>query len=107
MLDKKKLEHRLVVVVERADDPRTTQQHAALEHAAAALRERDVLVQDIAPEAAQHERPELGVDAQTSFEVLLVGKDGGVKLRSSKPVAVSEIITLIDTMPMRQNEMRR
>ena len=99
--------HRLIVVVGRPNDPRATQQHAALEHGAAALRERDVLVQDIAPEAAQRERPELGVDSQAAFEVLLVGKDGEVKLRRGKPVAVSEITALIDTMPMRQNEMRR
>ena len=99
--------HRLVVVVARPGDPRATQQHAALEHAAAALRERDVVVQDVAPEAARCERPELGVAMQTAFEVLLVGKDGGVKLRREKPVAASEITALIDTMPMRRNEMRQ
>ncbi len=99
--------HRLVVVVGRPNDPRATQQHVALEHDAAALRERDVVVQDITPEAARHERPELGVSSEAAFEVLLVGKDGEVKLRREKLVAASEIITLIDTMPMRQNEMRR
>lgn len=99
--------HRLVVVVGRPNDLRATQQHAALEHDAAALRERDVKVQAITPEAARRERPELGVGSQTAFEVLLVGKDGGVKLRRDKPVAVSELTALIDTMPMRQNEMRR
>ncbi len=99
--------HRLVVVVGQAGDPRVTQQHAALEHDAAALRERDVVVQDITPEAARRDRPELGVTAQAGFEVVLVGKDGGVKLRRDKPVAASEITALIDTMPMRQYEMKR
>ncbi|MGI4941558.1 MAG: DUF4174 domain-containing protein [Janthinobacterium lividum] len=98
---------RLVVVVGQADDPRVTQQHAALEHAAAALRERDLIVQDITPEAARRERPELGVSSQAAFEVLLIGRDGEVKLRREKLVAASEITALIDTMPMRQNEMRR
>ena len=98
---------RLIVVVGQPDDPRVTQQRAALEHDAAALRERDLVVQDITPEAARRERPELGVGSQAAFEVLLVGKDGGVKLRREKPIAVSEIAALIDTMPMRQNEMRR
>jgi hypothetical protein len=98
---------RLVVVVGRADDPRAAQQHAALERDAAALHERDVAVQDITPEAARRERPELGVDPRAAFEVLLIGKDGGVKLRRDRPVAVSEITGLIDAMPMRQNEMRR
>ena len=98
---------RLVVVVGQPDDPRVTQQHAALEHDAAALRERDLVVQDITPETARRERPELGVSSQAAFEVLLVGKDGEVKLRREKLVAASEITALIDTMPMRQNEMRR
>ena len=65
---------RLIVVVGQPDDPRVTQQRAALEHDAAALRERDLVVQDITPEAARRERPELGVGSQAAFEVLLVGK---------------------------------
>ena len=99
--------HRLVVVVGQPDDPRVAQQHAALQHAAVALRERDVVVQDITPDAARRLRPELGVAAQVAFEVLLVGKDGGVKWRQDAPVAVADITGLIDTMPMRQSEMRR
>jgi hypothetical protein len=93
--------------VRRPNDPRVTQQHAALEHDAAALRKHDVVVQDIAPDAARSERPELGVASQASFLVLLVGKDGGVKLRRGTPLATAEINALIDTMPMRQNEMKR
>ena len=99
--------HRLVVVVARASDPFAAQQHAALARDAAALRERDVVVQAITPEAARRERPELGVDPQARFELLLIGKDGGVKLRRDKPVAASEITALIDTLPMRRDEMRR
>jgi hypothetical protein len=98
---------RLVVVVGQPDDPRVAQQHAALAPAAAALRARDVVVQDITPESARRERPDLGVTAQAAFEVILVGKDGGVKLRRGQPVAAAEITALIDTMPMRQSEMRR
>jgi hypothetical protein len=99
--------HRLVVVVGSPTDPRVERQHAALETHAAALRERDVVVQQITPAAARRERPELGVTPQAVFQLLLVGKDGGVKLRKTDPVAAAEIIALIDTMPMRQSEMRR
>jgi len=42
-----------------------------------------------------------------SFEVLLVGKDGGVKYRKRKSIDPQIIFTLIDGMPMRQQEMRR
>jgi hypothetical protein len=41
------------------------------------------------------------------FAVLLVGKDGGVKLRSTSPVAPDELFPLIDSMPMRQQELRK
>jgi hypothetical protein len=44
--------------------------------------------------------------ASDSFAVILVGKDGGVKLRSEEPVAAARIFDLIDGMPMRQAEMR-
>ena len=37
---------------------------------------------------------------------VLIGKDGSVKLRQSGNVDWDEIFALIDTMPMRQREMR-
>ena len=40
------------------------------------------------------------------FTVLLIGKDGGLKLRREGGVELDEIFSLIDTMPMRQREMR-
>jgi hypothetical protein len=39
--------------------------------------------------------------------VLLVGKDGGVKLSSSSPLSASTLFGTIDAMPMRIDEMRR
>jgi hypothetical protein len=38
--------------------------------------------------------------------VVLVGKDGGEKLRRGNEVDIAEIFSLIDSMPMRQREMR-
>lgn len=38
--------------------------------------------------------------------VVLVGKDGGVKLKKTAPTRLEEIYSLIDTMPMRRQEMR-
>jgi hypothetical protein len=42
-----------------------------------------------------------------AFSVILVGKDGGVKLQRQDRTSLEEIFALIDTMPMRQREMRR
>jgi hypothetical protein len=38
--------------------------------------------------------------------VVLVGKDGGVKLRTAAAVPAEELFRLIDSMSMRQAEMR-
>lgn len=54
--------------------------------------------------SVQDIRQRLGLQAGT-FQVLLIGKDGGVKLRSSEPVPMKDLFGLIDSMPMRQQEM--
>ncbi|HKJ49362.1 MAG TPA: DUF4174 domain-containing protein [Christiangramia sp.] len=46
-------------------------------------------------------------ESKTDFEVILIGLDGGVKLRQTKPVETKQLFGLIDSMPMRQAEMRR
>lgn len=43
--------------------------------------------------------------SNTGFQLLLLGKDGGVKLRSSTAL-LEDIFSLIDTMPMRRREMK-
>lgn len=40
------------------------------------------------------------------FRVVLIGKDGAVKLRQEEPVSAAELFALIDAMPMRKHEMR-
>ena len=98
---------RLIVLVGQPNDLRMAQQRMVFEHDMVALRERDVVVQEITPDKARRDRAELGVNPHAAFEVLLVGKDGGVKLRRLAPVEVAEMTTLIDKMPMRQEEMAR
>jgi len=51
-------------------------------------------------------RSRFGV-APGAFRVLLVGKDGGVKLSSSSPVSAQTLFATIDAMPMRRDEMRK
>lgn len=41
----------------------------------------------------------------TEFEMVLVGKDGGVKGHSEFPNELTQFFTLIDGMPMRQREL--
>lgn len=41
------------------------------------------------------------------FTVILIGKDGGEKLRSHQPISWEKLQSTIDAMPMRQDEMQR
>ena len=58
----------------------------------------------LSEKSVQDIREKLGVETG-SFQVLLIGKDGGVKLRSSEPVSTKDLFGLIDSMPMRRQEM--
>ncbi len=41
-----------------------------------------------------------------SFRILLIGKDGGIKYESNRSVFLIQLFELIDSMPMRQDEMQ-
>ena len=41
------------------------------------------------------------------FEVLLIGLDGGIKLRKNEFISCQELFEVIDQMPMRQSEIRK
>ncbi|ARK12387.2 DUF4174 domain-containing protein [Fibrella sp. ES10-3-2-2] len=45
--------------------------------------------------------------ASARFMTYLIGKDGGVKQRFATPVGPAELFRIVDSMPMRQSEMRR
>lgn len=51
-------------------------------------------------------RQRFGV-ADQAFQVVLIGKDTGVKLSRTRPTPPSMIFDLIDAMPMRREEVRR
>lgn len=45
--------------------------------------------------------------ANLEFKVILIGLDGGLKLQEEKLLPVKTIFSTIDSMPMRQAEMKR
>ena len=94
---------RPILVFAAAGDPRLDEQISRLNAAEAALRERDnVIIVDTSGTSALWTRYAPG-----DFAVILIGKDGGEKLRRSRVVDPAELNALIDTMPMRRQEMRR
>lgn len=43
----------------------------------------------------------------TDFEAILIGLDGNVKLQRKRAIPIDELFNLIDSMPMRQQEIQR
>ncbi len=56
--------------------------------------------------SAEQLRDRLNSD-ENPFRVILIGKDGGVKMDRTEKVSLTEINSIIDRMPMRRQEMRR
>lgn len=94
----------VVVFADTEADPRFQEQLALLEARADELLARDVvLIVDTDPGAETAIRTKL---RPRGFQLTLIGKDGGVKLRKPFPWNVREISRVIDKMPMRQQEIR-
>lgn len=97
---------RRVIVI--ASPSRNTQafltQRQELRVADAGWKERDLVLLEVIGSEKADLRRALKLKA-ADFSVLLIGKDGGVKLRSGTPVPLRESFELIDSMPMRQQEV--
>ncbi|MGZ2258686.1 DUF4174 domain-containing protein [Roseobacter sp. A03A-229] len=94
----------IVVFSDSADNPAFAEQMRLLEERPDELVERDVVViTDTDPTAASELRTRL---RPRGFMLVLMGKDGAVKLRKPFPWDVREISRSIDKMPMRQREIR-
>jgi len=61
---------------------------------------------DLDLQTAQSLREKFSV-SQGQFTVILIGKDGGIKLNRQNQTRLEDIFGLIDSMPMRREEMRQ
>ena len=46
------------------------------------------------------------IDAGDKFKVILIGLDGGIKIRQNEVLTLDKLFSTIDAMPMRRNELR-
>jgi hypothetical protein len=98
----------LLVFAASPSDPLVLEQRRIVADAGADARERDLEVIEVtgssARDASLRQRfAPLG----SGFRAVLVGKDGGEKLSSDKPLVAERWIETIDAMPMRRQEQRR
>ncbi|MCV6596839.1 MAG: DUF4174 domain-containing protein [Mangrovicoccus sp.] len=94
----------IVVFADTPNDPRFVKQLELLEADKEELWIRDVVVlTDTDPKARSPLRTQL---RPRGFQLVLIGKDGQVKLRKPAPWSVREITRQIDKMPLRRQEIR-
>lgn len=74
---------------------------------AAGLKERDILVYEIVGLKANEKAFKKYKASAQKFTFILIGKDGGEKLRSNQAVSLEKLYNTIDDMPMRKNEMKQ
>ncbi|MCF2499089.1 DUF4174 domain-containing protein [Dyadobacter chenhuakuii] len=71
------------------------------------IQERDIEVKSIAYAKENFsEWKKWKIDSTAAFTFLLIGRDGGEKLRSSEIVKPEKLFGQIDAMPMRRQEMK-
>lgn len=93
----------IVVFADNPADPRFTEQMDLLRDELDQLGDRDVVIlTDTDPAADSSVRTKL---RPRGFSMVLIGKDGGVKLRKPRPWTVREITRSIDKFPDRAREV--
>jgi hypothetical protein len=102
---------RLFVFAPDRNDPMLQRQQALLRGGASAVHERDLHVIEVIGDtvAGAHDyaaalRQRYAVQS-ARFGIVLVGRDGGVKLRSRDVLSLDRLTGTIDAMPMRRREM--
>jgi len=95
----------ILLVVQRMDDPDLLIQKKILQADERGLTERDIIITLITPETDKKRFEKLMKNGK-GFRFILIGKDGGIKLYSGKPVTLEQLFALIDSMPMRRYEVK-
>lgn len=123
LVDKNRI---LLLFASTGQDPRLRRQLSLLSHHGRELEDRDLILLPVlaqpgppaTPDTLRTFRPPVLSDAEQltlrhrfhvagpDFLVILLGKDGREKLRSSTPIPLEHLARIIDAMPMRRQEMR-
>ena len=107
----------LLVFSQDEDSEKIHKQFTLLQQEMAGLQERKLVLYEIYPEkykSLNHEEKWINSGSlykeykksDTSFEVVLIGLDGSVKLRQNEILSIEKLFSTIDAMPMRRWEMR-
>lgn len=97
----------LIIFADSPRDPRLERQLKALEREREELEKRDVvIIVDTEPGPSRFDTTPLREKFRPhDFNVLLIGKDGSVKMRRPVVVTAFDVMRLIDRLPMRKEEI--
>ena len=94
----------MIIFADSEKDPRFQRQIASLAARPDEMAERDVVIlMDTDPGANSELRRRF---RPRDFQILLIGKDGQIKLRRPHPITAEDLNRQIDRMPIRRREMQ-
>lgn len=95
----------LLIYADRSTNPELTKQQQLFATDPKGLRERDLSVKIyLKPDNAKAFTDK---HIKEPFTVILIGKDGGEKLREHRALPLQKLYGTIDAMPMRREEMKK
>ena len=107
-IDALRWHRRIVLIAAPADNADAARQRATIVHWGSRADARDITVVDLAgarvtgaADGARALRQRFSLNLRV-FQVLLIGKDGHVALRTRHPVTARRLKQIIDAMPMRR-----
>lgn len=106
-----------VILILSEDNTAFERQMLAFKTNEKGMNERGLIVYHLKPDEYQQVMPKSDVQKSTnlfkkykqanvSFEVILIGLDGGIKLRQKDFLSCEKLFGTIDSMPMRSTEIR-
>ncbi|SLJ94714.1 DUF4174 domain-containing protein [Salegentibacter salarius] len=117
-LSKHQWEDRLVLIIAEEENETFQQQLTELQKHQQGLKERKLVIYQILPEkyttGFEEENWKTSSELfqkykaeKSGFRIILIGLDGGEKLDQTEVLSVEKLFNTIDSMPMRQAEMRK
>ena len=108
----------VIILADTEKDPRCQLQLRDLKTDLKGMEERKFVVIILTPNyqitginSEKAHRPDISYQdlatKKEDFEILLIGLDGGIKLRQNEPLSYQELFNRVDQMPMRRQEIEK
>ena len=97
---------KLLLVTDNIQNTQFLEQENILQSDSSGVAERDLTITTITPSnnKALYSK---WMNNSVGFRLILIGKDGGEKFTSDIPISCKHLYAIIDSMPMRQQEIKR